>query len=213
MDTKSDGPVGPETGDGQSNEKGKKKISRNTGSTPRYIKLSEHKKPNKNFQPNRPAIWPVKPATMKAQPTARINELAKPKPNHDGFKARESEGKSKTVSRKGPKDKTTGSKKEPVIYADVPRFVYLSEPKKLTPHYIPSRSSPEWPLRWETLNAGASSRIHELAKPKQVHRDWQADRSPYAMPDLLCSTSLDIMLHEHSSPWKQEERRMNTRLQ
>ncbi|XP_059847151.1 sperm microtubule associated protein 2 isoform X3 [Hypanus sabinus] len=153
MDNNSDGPVFPETGDGQSNQKGKKKICRNTdhyvpcdtpmgqGNAPRYIKLSEYKKLNKNFQPNRPAIWPVKPATMQAKPTARIQQLAKLKPSYNDMKRGESEDKAKTMNR----------------------------------------PSPVWPLRSATLNARPSPRISELAKSKQLHKDWQADRSPYTM--------------------------------
>ncbi|XP_072924395.1 uncharacterized protein [Hemitrygon akajei] len=193
MDNNSDGPVFPETGDGQSNQKGKKKIGRNTdhyvpcdtpmgqGNAPRYIKLSEYKKLDKNFQPNRPAIWPVKPATMKAKPTARTQQLAKLKPSYNDMKREESEDKAKTMNSVNFKGKKSGSKKEPVIYADVPRFVYLSEPKKLAAHFVGNRPSPVWPLRSATLNAIPSSRISELAKSKQLHKDWQADRTPYTM--------------------------------
>ncbi|XP_059847147.1 sperm microtubule associated protein 2 isoform X2 [Hypanus sabinus] len=151
------------------------------GNAPRYIKLSEYKKLNKNFQPNRPAIWPVKPATMQAKPTARIQQLAKLKPSYNDMKRGESEDKAKTMNSVNFKGKKSGSKKEPVIYADVPRFVYLSEPKKLAAHFVGNRPSPVWPLRSATLNARPSPRISELAKSKQLHKDWQADRSPYTM--------------------------------
>ncbi|XP_069784262.1 sperm microtubule associated protein 2-like isoform X3 [Narcine bancroftii] len=166
MDTKSDGPVGPETGDGQSNEKGKKKISRNTGSTPRYIKLSEHKKPNKNFQPNRPAIWPVKPATMKAQPTARINELAKPKPNHDGFKARESEGKSKTVSRSSPE---WPLRWETLNAGASSRIHELAKPKQVHRDWQADRS-PYAMITEAALTVASSPRTDLLAQHKR-HAD------------------------------------------
>ncbi|XP_055514884.1 theg spermatid protein isoform X2 [Leucoraja erinacea] len=191
MNTRSEGPVCPVTGDGYSNRRGKKKTSRNTefyvpcgapgeqGNVPRFVKLSEYKKPNKKFQPNRPAIWPVKPAAMRAEPTPRIHELAKPKPSYDDIKRGESERKSKTAGRKNAKGKSAGSKKESVIYADVPRFISLSEPKKLTTHYIDNRSTPEWILKPATLKARPSSRISELAKPKQLHKDWQGDRPPH----------------------------------
>ncbi|XP_078280201.1 sperm microtubule associated protein 2 [Rhinoraja longicauda] len=134
MDTQSEGPVCPVAGDGHPHRKGKKKSSRNTefyvpcgeGNEPRFVKLSEHKKPNKKYQPNR----------------ASQRQRA----------------------------------------AEVPRFVYLSEPKKQTARYNENRSSPEWHLKSATLKARPSSRISELAKPKQFHKDWQGDRPSHIMP-------------------------------
>ncbi|XP_067824729.1 sperm microtubule associated protein 2-like [Heptranchias perlo] len=153
------------------------------GNAPRYLKLSEHKKLNKNFQLNRPSIWPVKPATMKAKPTPRTRELAKPKAVHKDVKPERSiytEGQSKAADGRYPKGKTSRSNKEPIIYADVPRFVYLSEPKKLAEGYVSSSSSPIWPVSPRTMRATPTDRILELAKPKQLHKDWRPSRPPYS---------------------------------
>uniref|UniRef100_UPI00398F6456 sperm microtubule associated protein 2-like n=1 Tax=Pristiophorus japonicus TaxID=55135 RepID=UPI00398F6456 len=147
---------------------------------PTFVKLSAHKKLHKRFQPNRPVIWPVKSAAMRANPSARIYELVQPKSIHkDSTSKRSIYGEDKLKAGDGQKGKTSRSNKGHHIYADVPRFIYLSEPKKLAEGYKSNRSTPIWPVRRKTMRALPSSRIYELAKPKQVHKDWLPDRSVY----------------------------------
>ncbi|XP_072338202.1 uncharacterized protein [Scyliorhinus torazame] len=197
MAPKRDPSVCPKPGDRRSNRKGRSKSSRNTdtyvecetptgkGNVPRFIKLSEHKRLDKRFQPNRPAAWSVKSGTMRVKLSPRTEELAKPKSIHKD--PIDVEDKSKTAKR----GKRSRRKKEPIVYAETPRFIYLSEPKKLAEGYRTSRPSPMWPVSHKTMRAKPSSRIQELARPKQLHKDWRPSKSVYPLinDDILFAVS------------------------
>ncbi|XP_078412473.1 sperm microtubule associated protein 2 [Cetorhinus maximus] len=127
---------------------------------------------------------------MKAKPTSRTEELAKPKAINKDFDSTRSiytEGKSKTAKR----GKGSRRKKERITYAETPRYIYLSEPKKLPEGYLRNRPSPTWPVSRKTMRARPSSRIYELAKPKQLHKKWQPSRSAYSeiTEDVLYAVS------------------------
>ncbi|XP_067871985.1 sperm microtubule associated protein 2-like [Heterodontus francisci] len=146
----------------------------------------------------RPAMWPVKTDAMKAKPTPRTQELAKPKPirkDNNSIQAIYAKDKSKAADGEHPTGKTSKTNKEYIIYAETPRFVYLSEPKKLSEGFASNRLSPIWPVSPKTMKARPSSRIRELAKPKQPHKDWQPGRSVYSAvrinEDILTATSSD----------------------
>ncbi|XP_048470262.1 theg spermatid protein [Rhincodon typus] len=215
MARRKDPSVCPRAGDGRSKRKGRRRSSRNTGSdvlcdgqdnVPRYVQLSKHKQLDKRFQPNRPVIWPVKSATMRAKASSRIKELAKPKSIHKDSNLTYTEGKSKTAKR----GKRSRRNKESIIYAEVPRFIYLSEPKKLPEGYLINRLSPIWPVKRQAMRAQPSSRIRELAKPKQLHKDWQPSKSVYSttpmgddmMYDVISSRTEELAKHKtyHEPP-------------
>ncbi|XP_048415479.1 sperm microtubule associated protein 2 isoform X2 [Stegostoma tigrinum] len=94
--------------------------------------------------------------------------------------------------------------KESIVYAEVPRFIYLSEPKKLPEDYLINRLSPIWPVKRQAMRAQPSSRIRELAKPKQLHKDWQPSKSVYSttpmgdemMYDIVSSRTEELAKHK-----------------
>ncbi|XP_072450295.1 uncharacterized protein [Chiloscyllium punctatum] len=185
----------------QSKRKGRRGLSRNAesevscesqsgqGNVPRYVQLSEHKRLDKRFQPDRPVIWPVKPATLRAKASYRTKELAKPKSIHQDSNPTYTEGKSKAAKR----GKRSRKHKESITYAEVPRFIYLSEPKKLPEGYLTNRVSPIWPVKGQAMRARPSSRIRELAKPKQLHKDWRPSKSVYSTIQTDDDMTYDVM--------------------
>ncbi|GCB62475.1 hypothetical protein scyTo_0000036 [Scyliorhinus torazame] len=158
------------------------------GNVPRFIKLSEHKRLDKRFQPNRPAAWSVKSGTMRVKLSPRTEELAKPKSIHkDPIDVEINDDILFAVS-----STRTDQLAEHKIHSDPParksylwdypywdheiseeaktvspteRIVQLAKPKGDYAGYVPSRPLDQ-PVSETVMSYTATERIEELAKPK-----------------------------------------------
>ncbi|XP_031804116.1 testicular haploid expressed gene protein [Sarcophilus harrisii] len=100
----------------------------------------------------------------------RINELAKPKVNHQIVVDRPSVYWTDKIQ-----PDTTLSVTSPIV---TPRLEELSRPKRFySTYYNESRSTPIWPISRASLEAKASPRLKVLAYPKIRNNIWVVDSS------------------------------------
>lgn len=110
--------------------------------------MAEPKKPHQAYLPARPVIWPISETAMRANASARVEQLARPKTRGDG-------------PFRDPMWRVSSSTRRAIA---TPRILELSRPKQVAEGYIPSREV-EWVIPRNALRAIASERTQVLSKP------------------------------------------------
>ncbi|KAG9278631.1 testicular haploid expressed gene protein [Astyanax mexicanus] len=136
--------------------------------TPRWLQITQSKKPNARFNIRRSPEWKVSAAALKARPSDRLCSLAEPRMPVDGWQPPRP---LLPIINKAVKTAVASS-----------RICQLAHPKKVScPSMTQTCSSSEICLS----SAKFSARTYLLASPKQHHPQYSPDR-PVSSPLAKC---------------------------